>query len=324
MAVTIVLNTIAIGLSHFAGQNAERHDLEQVVLGFSPVPVFVKKDSFVISQSADAAELVFNGVPNGTHRFCIRGADGKLKWRSSSLETTTGYEKFSFMITQVPLSEVTFGAEDLKNQIGDALPITEDIPGLDEDLNITEIDIRLKSDHIDLEGEGNIAKGDDWTILKSTFEFDYDFTLQPARDLDKKKLLRVAPEQPLSLNLSNLITGVGVACMEKEINNKIRETVEKLLNKKIDDRMRAAIGARFAGNQLTEQITATVIDVNTVEAGTTSVEISPGVNVPLPIRKLQFIIDVSIPSGLISTGKSGCMGAGALVFITLFGLLFLS
>lgn len=190
MPVTINLGTLLAGLNYYAGKTAERYEETTLPTG-AGIKAFIRKDSITISQPGDKATLVFNNVPAGKHRFCIRNSNNVLMWRSVIHTISTGNETFNFSIISVPANETTFAADKFEDEI--ELPRTEDIPDLDEDLNITDMDVAIKSDHIDIDGEGNISKGDDWTILQSELDFDYDFKLKPATSINHKKIIRVVP-----------------------------------------------------------------------------------------------------------------------------------
>lgn len=306
--VKITFGTILAGLNYYAGNTAERYEETTINIGSAPLKTFLLKDSISISQQGDKAEILFNNVPAGKHRFCIRGPNGILKWRSVICDVSSGNEEFNFTIISIPAADTTFTAEKFEEEI--ELPRTDDIPDLDEDLNITSMDVAILSSHIDIDGEGNISKGDDWTILQSDLNFDYDFKLKPATSINHKKFIRVSPLQSLNLNMSNPITGIGAFFIQDKINAMIRRTVENIVNKQIRKQLKKRVKDEFGDSDALDNVTATVLSGAIIEDGTQTV--NPTGNQPqtIPLHKLQLIIDISVPSELItnSTQGKGCFG----------------
>ena len=314
--VRITIYTPLVGTGYYDGLTAERFAEEQIDSGPAPITTFVRRDGFVVSQSGDSVQLLFNDVPGGRHRIRLKDSDsGKTFWRSPLLPISNGNGDFRFTLIQPPVEQLTFAGADFEAQI--ELPIVQDIPDLDEDVKIDSLDIDIRDAHIDVDGSGVIAKGEEWTILQSDLSFDYDFSLEPSKSLDANRLLRVLSVGPLTLNLSNPVTGVGAACMENEIKERIRENLEAELNRRINARLRDEIGDRFGQSELIEQVTATVLSVKHLRTGETVVELPNGNSVSVPTYSLQMMVDISVPTALISTGNSGCSMTAAGVFASL-------
>jgi hypothetical protein len=281
MAVTINLNTLLAGsLNYFSGMTAERHSPLNPV---TPMPGgldLIRMDQHRISQNGPAATLTFARVPAGVHHFCVRGSDGLPRWRSPALQVTSGNEQFSFNIVGVDPADTTFKAKALTD--GFSVPQTFDLDGLDEDLRITSLDLDIFRTHLDVDGQGMISKGDDWSPLKSSISFDYDFNLTPTKSIPADRFIRVEKAADINLQLSNPLTSIGAFFM--------RDTIEKMIARSINNAVNEAIEAqlrRHTSNiprSLRNQVTATIGSITILRVGNE------------PSRSLRVLIDVSIPS----------------------------
>jgi hypothetical protein len=167
-----------------------------------------------------------------------------------------------------------------------AVPKTFDIDGLDEDLTITTLDLAILSRHLDIDGEGTISKGNEWSLLKSDFRFDYDFNLEPANHVPADRFVRVVKRNDLSLQLSNPLTSIGGFFMRDKIEGMIRRSINKAVNGAIQKELRKRTSSLSSSQR--DQVTATI----------SSIEIVRGSNGP--DRGLQLSVDVSIPSAAVT------------------------
>jgi hypothetical protein len=301
MPVTITLNTLAAGSDYFDGMRAERYD-EVQVLGTT---LFIRSQEFAVNQNGLQATLVFDNVPNGRHRFCIREPTGLIRWRSPILRTATGTEVFAFHVVAVPAAETTFDSDQFQREI--EVPVIEDIPDLDEDLTITSLDVTIKVDHIDIDGEGKIAKDGEWTILKSDLDFDYDFTLEPRDSIDHRRFVKVVSFHSLTLHLENPVTGVGAWFLQDKIDATIRATIRRIIDKQLRKQLRRSARREFGDGDDISMVTATVLKCDLIDGPVTTTALPTGGSVTGPSRQLQLVLDASIPSSMVSSG-GGCLG----------------
>jgi hypothetical protein len=318
MAITINLNTIGAQVSYFGGATGEWYfEAPDPLTG---VPTFTRRRSVAINQPNLVATLIFNNVPAGRSRFCVRGSDDKLRWRSPVLDIETGNETFAFHIVAIAPEETLFDSSQFEDEID--LPITQNLDDLDEDLVITSLDLTMKDDHIDIDGEGKLAKGADWTILSSELDYDYDFNIKPIDSINHKRFVKIDPVANLTLNLSNPITGFGAWLMQDKLNETIREILRKKIDKQIRKQLEDRVGSQFGDDPAIELVTATVVDSKIIEDGTETVTSPTGGTVTVPIHKLQLLLDISIPSSLLqsSTGGGGCLNT-VLLTIATFGVI---
>lgn len=318
MAVKINLHTSFAGQSYFGGNNAERYEEDFRANG---IPVFERREIIRISQPAGVANLVFATVPAGKCRVCVRSGSGNLIWRSPLLMISTGNEEFNFTVISVPEGETTFSADQFEREI--ALPFVADIEGLDEDLVISKIDVAIKRQHIDIDGEGKLAKGSDWTILASDLQFDYDFEITPTESIDTELTVNIRPTSSLSLSMSNPITGFGLLFMQDQVNFMLKSTIRKIINAQIASQIQKGASDALGGEGSTEMVTATVSSCEIIQDGTTVSQPLPGGSTSaIPVNKLKMLVDISLPTELVTKNiaggsKKGCLGIGifaALVF----------
>jgi len=286
MAVSIKLNTLLAGsLNYFAGMNAERHSTQISPSSAAGVMGLTQMEQYPIRQNTAVANLTFDRVPAGEHFFCVRGSGGQLRWRSPALQIRTGNEQFSFHIVAIALADSTFDADTLTS--GLAVPKTFDIDGLDEDLTIATLDLAILSRHLDIDGEGTISKGNEWSLLKSDFRFDYDFNLEPVNHVPADRFVRVVKKNDISLQLSNPLTSIGSFFMRDKIERMIRRAINNAVNGAIQKELRKRTSSLSSSQR--DQVTATI----------NSIEIVRGSNGSE--RCLQLSIDVSIPSAAVTS-----------------------
>lgn len=115
----------------------------------------------------------------------------------------------------------------------------------------------------------------------------------------------------MTLNLSNIITGIGVFFIQDKVNGMIKSTVEGIVNKQVRKQLKSRVKDQFGDSDALDSVTATVLSSNIIEDGTTTVNPSVGPPMTIPVNKLQLIVDISIPSELITgavSGRTGCLG----------------
>ena len=185
----------------------------------------------------------------------------------------------------IALADTTFNADILTGEF--AVPKTFDIDGLDEDLTITTLDLAILSRHLDIDGEGTISKGNEWSLLKSDFRFDYDFNLEPVNHVPSDRFVRVVKKNEISIQLSNPLTSISAFFVRDKIEGMIRKSINKAVNGAIQNELRSRT-SRLSSSQR-DQVTATISSIQTVRSSTS------------PDRSLQLTVDVSIPSAAVTS-----------------------
>ena len=306
MTVTLKLGTVLTNQTNYLSGFKAQLLVRQTV--FPATGLFSVVETQVISNPGHDITVNFAQNVNGPFRMVIRDGDNKLRWRSVELQPHADGSPFRYSLVAIEEDRTTLTGSDMTATLD--LPMVEDIDGLDEDLVIEKVTVVVHDDHITVMPKGKVAKGDDWTILKSDFDINYKMSLSRSTSVIPTQMVKVT-SRDLQMNFSNPVTGIGANCVRDSIRDQVSTSIRRSINDAIEDQLRNQVAGQFGDNNpLNNEVSATVLSVDAIQTGTENISVG-GINQSFPVFSLRLVVEASIPSQLIraQTGaRSGCFG----------------
>lgn len=309
MPFTLEINTLlTLQQNYLAGQTAELH-LQNADNSYTLT------ESLRVSNPGTGITLQFTSTPVTAFRIVIRSGTGRLNWRSVKLRPADLNTRLRFSIVALDTTNTTFAADALEENI--TLPITRTIPNLTEIAIIDTVDVLPLSDHVAFFGSGEIKKPDNsFTLLGSSLGFTHRVFLNPSTSISNEKFVGINTKE-FVMNMNNPVTGIAAGCFKEEVKKGIVDTLRTEINTAIRTELANRSSAIFGtDDELNDKISATVIEIKFVEAGTRR-NTTGGRTLVQQLYAVQFLLEISIPSALMeqqtSSGR-GCLGVTALLF----------
>jgi hypothetical protein len=297
--VSLVISTILIDTGYLAGSKAQ--------LYLKRNGAFERVETQTVTNPGFVITVNFAEEVTGPFRMVIRDSSNQLLWRSAELQPHSDGSPFRYTLVSVDQDRTTLTGAEMTEDL--ELPMVEDIEDLDEDLVIEKVTVVVHDDHISVMPRGKVAKGDEWTILKSDFDIKYKMKLSPSTSIRHTRMLGITSVD-FQMNFSNPITGIGANCVKDNIRTQVRDTLRTEINNAIREQLSAQAANLAGDNPLANEITATVLAVRMIQTGTQTVPGAVG-NLTIPVHSLQLEVEASIPSQLIAeqtSSRGGCLG----------------
>ena len=306
MSVTLKLATFLTNQNNYLSGYKAQLLVRQTL--FPATGLFAIVETQVISNPGYDITVNFSQNVTGPFRMVIRDQDNKLRWRSVELQPHADGSPFRYSLVAIDQDRTTLTGSDMTATLD--LPMVEDIDGLDEDLVIEKVKVVVHDDHITVMPKGKVAKGEDWTILKSDFDINYKMSLARSTSVIPTQMVKVT-SRDLQMNFSNPVTGIGANCVKDNIRDQVSTSIRRSINDAIENQLRDQVAGQFGGdNPLNDEVSATVLSVDAIQTGTENVTIG-GISQSFPVFSLRLVVEASIPSPLIEAqtgGRSGCFG----------------
>ncbi len=305
MPVSIQLSTFFAegAYSYFQSCTAELYS-KNTISGFA----FRQRVSIENSNSDHIWNINFTIAVSGNVIVCIRrNGSNKLVWRSPEIVQARETLPIKFSIISINKEETTFSRQKLKQNLP-PLPIKVRMPESGDSMSVSNTEFHVHRDDIEVEGSGILETVA--LILRSRFQFDYDFNVKPSTSILHSELLGLSTVE-FNLHFDNLVTEVLSSCVEGEIKVRVRTLLEEELNKAIFAKLTEMVGAALdSDDSARDSISATVQNVDLIQTGTVTIPEAipdleampdiPGGGDVLIIRSLEILIDVSVPTRLIT------------------------